>query len=225
MFPNQQPVDFSQQVLRTDVAGMPLEWIDYQDAVRLYHTEQVAYTCGTPIYSVRGGINAASGLRSIVEVNSIIATVGRTPGGVERRNQYIPPLNNKTLFRRDASLCLYCGGHFMSRDLTRDHVQPLAHLVFEEPRRVLRIERGTTFPGSSLQLGQPWINHFLAFIDGLLADLPATHVVPAAAEFWSGAPLESILIGKPEELEQRLSWLEILLGLPSKPPPAPANED
>ena len=126
MSPSRQSADFSQQVLRTDVAGMPLEWIDYQDAVRLYHTEQVAYTCGTPLYEVHGGINAMSGLRSVVEVNSIIATIGRSPGGVERRNEYIPPLNNKTLFRRDASLCLYCAGRFMSRDLTRDHVQPLS---------------------------------------------------------------------------------------------------
>ena len=39
--------DISQQVLRTDVAGMPLEWIDYREAVRLYHSEQVAYDCGT----------------------------------------------------------------------------------------------------------------------------------------------------------------------------------
>jgi 5-methylcytosine-specific restriction endonuclease McrA len=127
MFPNQQFVEFSQQVLRTDIAGMPLEWIDYQDAVRLYHTEQVAYTCGSLMYRIRGGINAVSGQRSFVEVNSIIATVGRTPGGVERRNRYIPPLNNKTLFRRDASLCLYCAGHFPTRDLTRDHVRPLSH--------------------------------------------------------------------------------------------------
>ena len=29
---------------------MPLEWIGYQDAVRLYHLEQVAYTCGTLLY-------------------------------------------------------------------------------------------------------------------------------------------------------------------------------
>ncbi|MGH8295754.1 MAG: hypothetical protein ACRETZ_09700, partial [Steroidobacteraceae bacterium] len=35
----------SQLVLRTDVAGMPLEWIDYKEAARLYHQEQVAYTC------------------------------------------------------------------------------------------------------------------------------------------------------------------------------------
>ena len=36
----------SQQVLRTDVAGMPLEWIDYREAVRICHLGQVAYTCG-----------------------------------------------------------------------------------------------------------------------------------------------------------------------------------
>ena len=118
--------DFSQQVLRTDVAGMPLEWIDYRDAVRLYHTEQVAYTCGTPLYEIRGGICAATGLRSIVEVNSIIATIGKNPGRAEQRDQYVPPLNNKTLFRRDANLCMYCGSHFMSRDLTRDHIRPLS---------------------------------------------------------------------------------------------------
>ena len=37
-------MDLSHQVLRTDVSGMPLEWVGYQDAVRLYHLEQVAYT-------------------------------------------------------------------------------------------------------------------------------------------------------------------------------------
>jgi 5-methylcytosine-specific restriction endonuclease McrA len=129
--------DFSLQVLRTDVAGMPLEWIDYQNAVRLYHTEQVAYSCGTLLYRVRGGINAISGRRSIVDVNSIIATVGRTPGGADRRNRYIPPLNNKTLFRRDASLCMYCAGQFISRDLTRDHVLPLSQGGTDEWRNVV----------------------------------------------------------------------------------------
>jgi 5-methylcytosine-specific restriction endonuclease McrA len=122
----EQPMDFSQQVLRTDIAGMPLEWIDYQDAVRLYHCDQVAYTCGSMLYRVHGGINAASGLRSFVEVNSIIATVGNTPRGAERRNRFIPPLNNKTLFKRDAGLCMYCGSRFQTRDLTRDHVRPMS---------------------------------------------------------------------------------------------------
>lgn len=118
--------DLSQQVLRTDVSGMPLEWIDYRDAVRLYHTEQVAYACGMPMYTVHGGICSKTGLRSVIEVNSIIATVGHQPGYQEKRDNYIPPLNNKTLFRRDANVCMYCGSRFMSRDLTRDHITPIS---------------------------------------------------------------------------------------------------
>lgn len=105
---------------------MPLEWVDYRDAVRLYHTDQVAYACGSLLYSVRGGYNAITGERSHVDVNSIIATVGRTPGGPELRDRYVPPLNNKTLFKRDGNLCLYCGAHFLARDLTRDHIRPIS---------------------------------------------------------------------------------------------------
>jgi len=98
----------SQEVLRTDVAGMPLEWIDYRDAVRLYHTEQVAYACGTSIYKVRGGVNALTGLRSVVDVSSIIATHGNTHSLERNTENYSPPLNNQTLFRRDGHLCMYC---------------------------------------------------------------------------------------------------------------------
>ncbi|MEL6216131.1 MAG: hypothetical protein AAFQ99_10700, partial [Pseudomonadota bacterium] len=61
-----------QQVLRTDVAGMPLEWIDYREAARLYHMGQVAYACGSHLYTLRGGYSGLDGSRSIVEVNSII---------------------------------------------------------------------------------------------------------------------------------------------------------
>ncbi len=118
--------DYSQEVLRTDVSGMPLEWIDYREAVRLYYMEQVAYSCGSLLYQIRGGFSARSGNRSIIEVNSIVATLGRTPGLAGMHDDYVPPLNNKTLFRRDANLCLYCGERFMSRDLTRDHVTPLS---------------------------------------------------------------------------------------------------
>jgi 5-methylcytosine-specific restriction endonuclease McrA len=118
--------DLSQQVLRTDASGMPLEWIDYRDAVRLYHTDQVAYVCGAPIFTVHGGINSRSGIRSVIEVNSIIATTGHSHGQSAKRYNYIPPLNNKTLFRRDANVCMYCGVHFMARDLTRDHITPIS---------------------------------------------------------------------------------------------------
>ena len=116
----------TQEVLRTDVAGMPLEWIDYRDAVRLYHTEQVAYVCGSPIYRIRGGRNAKTGLRSVIVVSSIIATHGDTIAIERNRDRYTPPLNNRTLFKRDANLCLYCAQQFRTSELTRDHITPLS---------------------------------------------------------------------------------------------------
>lgn len=112
-----------QQVLRTDASGMPLEWVDYQQAVRLYHGGQVAYACGTLLYRVRGGISAATGRQSVVEVNSIIATQGTNRA---LHQGYVPPLNNVTLFRRDAHTCLYCGNRFDVHELSRDHVTPLS---------------------------------------------------------------------------------------------------
>lgn len=116
----------SQQVLRTDVSGMPLEWIDFQDAVRFYHLDQVAYACGVTLYAVHGGYNAITGRRSIIEVNSIIATFGEHHGLNKARPHYTPPLSNPALFARDAHLCLYCGDQFPARTLSRDHVTPLS---------------------------------------------------------------------------------------------------
>jgi len=115
--------DISQQVLRTDVAGMPLEWIDYREAVRLYHTE------------------------------------GTSQGLAFIRDQYVPPLNNRTLFKRDANLCLYCAMRFQTRDLTRDHITPLSHggkdvwnNVATACRRCNNHKGGRTPEQSSMQL-------------------------------------------------------------------------
>ncbi len=114
-----------QQVLHTDVTGMPLEWIGYQQAVRLHYAQQVAYTCGIVLYRVHGGINARSGQRSVVTVNSIIATQGGACARLRAREDYAPPLSNLALFRRDFNTCLYCGQPFTVRELSRDHVRPL----------------------------------------------------------------------------------------------------
>ncbi len=116
----------TQQVLRTDIAGMPLEWIDFREAVHMYHTGQVAYVCGTPLYTVHGGINARTGRRSAIEVNSIVATYGENAHLMRCRDAYVPPLSNPALFARDARVCLYCAERFSVRDLSRDHVTPLS---------------------------------------------------------------------------------------------------
>ena len=105
---------------------MPLEWIDFKEAVRVYHLGQVAYTCGVPLYRIRGGYNAITGRRSVVEINSIVATHGDSHAVLKARAHYVPPLNNQTLFARDAHLCMYCGTQFSSRGLSRDHIIPLS---------------------------------------------------------------------------------------------------
>ena len=119
-------LSMSQQVLRTDVSGMPLEWIGYQDAVKLIVLDQVSYSLGSVLYRLHGGINALTGRRTEIAVNAILATHGAHPGGANFYHGYTPPLSNRALFRRDQNLCLYCGGHFPDYALSRDHVKPLA---------------------------------------------------------------------------------------------------
>jgi hypothetical protein len=118
--------DLQQQVLRTDVAGMPLEWIGYQDAARLISLNQVSYALGRIVYRIHGGISALTGARSFIDVNAIIASHGRHPHSHLFSQSYTPPLSNQALFRRDQSLCLYCGEQFPNMLLSRDHVSPLS---------------------------------------------------------------------------------------------------
>ena len=118
------PVALTQQVLRTDASGMPLEWIDYKEAVRLHCLGQVAYAFGSRLYALHGGTNARTGRQTVIEVNSMMATQGSSGNPGSLRGDYVPPLNNETLFRRDANLCMYCGGRFTPQQLSRDHVRP-----------------------------------------------------------------------------------------------------
>lgn len=116
----------SRQVLRTDVSGMPLEWIGFQDAAKLYYLELVIYSLGSHLYTVHGGVNARTGIRSQIKVNSILATQSHGFATKKSRRSYIPPLNNHALFKRDNHLCLYCGDHFRHSDLSRDHITPIS---------------------------------------------------------------------------------------------------
>ncbi len=114
--------ELSQQILRTDASGMPLEWINFRQAARLHFLGLIAYVCGEPLFTLHGGINALSRKRSEIEINSIVATFGNH----RLRERYTPPLSNRTLFQRDDHLCLYCGQRFAPRMLSRDHVTPLS---------------------------------------------------------------------------------------------------
>ena len=123
-----RPIMFSpnQPILRTDISGMPLEWVDFRRAVTLQCLGQVAYTCGDNFRRVRGGFNRISGRQSRIDINSIIATRGDSYLAAKMRDDYVPPLHNLLLFQRDGYLCLYCGERFPREQLSRDHVTPLS---------------------------------------------------------------------------------------------------
>ena len=119
-------MNFPYRSLRIDSTGLPLEWIDFKEAAKIYSVGDVVYTLGDHLYTIRGGVNAKSGERSQININSIIATRGRSKHFQQKLSGFTPPLNNQTLFKRDDHLCLYCGSQYSKRELTRDHVTPIS---------------------------------------------------------------------------------------------------
>jgi 5-methylcytosine-specific restriction endonuclease McrA len=112
----------AERILRLDVSGAPVEWLDWQDAAGLYSRGLVTWTLGDVIYRLQGGICRATGLRSQLQLHAIVACHGRINPHPRSR----PPLTNRALFRRDQNLCLYCGKSFTDADLTRDHILPVS---------------------------------------------------------------------------------------------------
>ncbi len=112
-------------ILRCDVAGRPQRWIQAGEAVVLYSRDLVSWECGLNTVTLMGGWNRATGLRTSVTVNAIIAVKGEHGDGPLYRPN--PPLTNATLWRRDGQICMYCGSPgSLHNPLTRDHVVPRA---------------------------------------------------------------------------------------------------
>lgn len=110
-------------ILRLDITGKPIRWVPWQEAACLYSRDMVAWTAGIHHFTLRGGCARATGLRTTLEVNSIIAVRGEYQ---RRRHDSSPPLNNAELFRRDRHTCMYCGQEHAESNLTRDHVVPVS---------------------------------------------------------------------------------------------------
>jgi 5-methylcytosine-specific restriction endonuclease McrA len=107
-------------ILKLDAGGLPVSWIRWQTAVTLYSRERVRWEAGEGRFTIHGGICARTGLRSSIEIGSIIAVADKS----KRYVRGTPLLTNRTLFQRDRNLCLYCGEMFPVSQLTRDHVYP-----------------------------------------------------------------------------------------------------
>lgn len=111
------------QILKLTGAGIPQGWLSIEEAVLHYATGEVIWELGTHVSTLHGGINAISGLRSEIAVNSIIGVAG-----VGKLNPFdlIPSLSNSKLFQRDRGVCAYCGERQPYALLEREHIVPLS---------------------------------------------------------------------------------------------------
>ena len=110
------------RILRINTAGIPVEWLSWQQAVCLHARELVSWTYGEEVMSVHGGHSRMTGEQTVVTLNSILACRGKVFSDSGKQ----PPLTNRALFRRDQNVCLYCGNRFEERALSRDHVTPIS---------------------------------------------------------------------------------------------------
>lgn len=111
-------------ILKLDVSGRPLRWISKEEGALLYCRGQVVWEAGESAVRLHGGVSRLTGVRSFLDVSSIIATRGVDVQLAKLRS--VPVLTNTDLFRRDENICLYCGNRFSALDLTRDHVMPVS---------------------------------------------------------------------------------------------------
>jgi hypothetical protein len=111
-----------QHVLQLDIQGTPQRWITLEAAALHYATGTVAWVEGDePLRTLRGGINAATGRHSVIEVHPIVAL-----RGAPRINLFdvTPSFAKHKLFRRDRFTCAYCSLRFHEKDLQCEHIVP-----------------------------------------------------------------------------------------------------
>lgn len=111
------------RILKLDIGGLPVAWIDWREAVGLYFTDKVAWEAGAAKLHLRGGRARDTGYRSGVDIDSIIAVNDRS----HRYSQnLVPALTRRELYHRDGGVCLYCGSHLPYTQMQIEHVVPKA---------------------------------------------------------------------------------------------------
>jgi len=105
-------------ILTLDISGQPVRWMTWQDATTMVWNKKVIWSLGEPI-KLRGGMNR-HGDQNIFELPPIIACNDKSL----IRKKGPPLLTNRSLFRRDHNMCMYCGHEYQPYKLTRDHIMP-----------------------------------------------------------------------------------------------------
>lgn len=109
------------RILKLDAGGLPVEWVDWREAVGLYFTDKIAWEAGSEKIYLRGGRSRDTGNRSHLAIDSIIAVRDRSQ---RFARGLVPPLSRRELFHRDGGLCLYCGDKLTFKQMQIEHIQP-----------------------------------------------------------------------------------------------------
>jgi len=111
------------RILIIDSHGQPVRWAVLPRAARYYASGKVVTDLGENLFSMVGGRQELSGLRSEFVTSSIVMIRGRhrIPYGHAHVG-----LTKHRLFVRDRHICAYCGGLFAESDLTVEHIIPVS---------------------------------------------------------------------------------------------------
>lgn len=109
------------RILKLDIGGLPVEWVDWREAVGLYFTGKVAWEAGSEKIRLRGGRCRETGDRSVMSIDSIIAVRDRSH---RFARNLVPVLTRRELYHRDGGLCLYCGRALSFGHMQIEHVVP-----------------------------------------------------------------------------------------------------
>ena len=115
------PVDVIPRILKLDAGGLPVEWVDWREAVSLYFTDKIAWEAGSEKICLRGGRSRETGIRSELAIDSIIAVRDRSH---RFARNLVPALTRRELYHRDGGLCLYCGTRLGFTQMQIEHVVP-----------------------------------------------------------------------------------------------------
>jgi len=174
-------------ILKLDVSGMPVDWINWQTAAALYSRKVVKWEAGDTRFEVIGGFNAADGSRSTMSMSSIIAVQDRRWRHSAALDRI--PLTRAAVYARDRMTCLYCGFKFTAGELSLDHVVPVA--------------RGGKTTWSNLATCCKPCN-------GEKADRRPEEFRPLLAVPYQPSPAEHLILSAPGRriLADQMSWLE-----------------
>lgn len=114
-------MDAIPRILKLDAGGLPVEWVDWREAVGLYFTGKVAWEAGTERIRLRGGRSRETGIRSVMSIDSIIAVRDRSH---RFARNLVPVLTRRELYHRDGGLCMYCGQSLSFGRMQIEHVEP-----------------------------------------------------------------------------------------------------